>query len=477
MGREVKMRKISVFILSIVMALSILGSTSCTSNEEVSELTVVLNTQTLEPPEFTAETKSTPTETSPAFLIQAEENLRPGVTALYQAFFDGVSPVFVESGADLVAKTWVLHSDHPVVEPTFLWGRVLLSQNDLPIVNEFIDFAISIEGQKVLDEKGLLVLANGLTDQTQNNVLFSQPVKRVISAYGPSTAFVYTVNAKDRLVSASYLGARDPLGQSVMAKMDERFPEIMGDDNFSQDNFNIEQAASLDPDLIIASSRSAWLDSAAQLEIPVFLYDAETPELLKEAVLSTGIMFGPQSNAYAEAWVAYYDGIIHNIQRKTVDIPDEDRVRVLFTGTSPLRVASGEMYQDFVIRAAGGVSVSSSLTGYWNDVNLEQIAIWDPDVIIVPPYGGATIDAIIESPEWQILDAVQAGRVYRMPKLVAPWDTPVPDSVLGIIWMAELLYPDLIDLDCAEEVEYFYHTFYQYQITQEELEMVCQSNE
>lgn len=471
------MRKISIFILCIVIFLSILGSTGCTANEDVVEPTPIVNTKTAEPPEFTEETKTTTTEPRPAFLIQAEENLKPGLTALYQAFFDGDSPVFVESGADLVAKTRIWYSDRPVVEPTFLWGRVLLSQGDLPVVNEFVEFAISIEGQKVLDEGGFLVLANGLTDQVKNNVFFSQPIKRVISAYGTSTAFVYTVNAKDRLVSASYLGAKDPLGQSVMGKMDERFPGIMGDDNFSQDNFNIEQAASLDPDLIIASSRSAWIDSATQLDIPVFLYDAETPERLKDAVLLTGQMFGPQSTAYAEAWVAYYDGIVHHIQRQTVDIPEEDRVRVLFTGTSPLRVTSGEMYQDFIITSAGGLSVSSELTGYWNDVNLEQIAIWDPDVIIVPPYGGATIEAITESPEWQILDAVRAGKVYRMPKLVAPWDTPVPDSVLGIIWMANLLYPDLVELNCRNEVAYFYSTFYQYQITEEELEIVCETYE
>ncbi|MFW5714526.1 MAG: ABC transporter substrate-binding protein, partial [Brevefilum sp.] len=119
-------------------------------------------------------------------------------------------------------------------------------------------------------------------------------------------------------------------------------------------------------------------------------------------------------------------------------------------------------------------SVSADLSGFWNDVNLEQILIWDPDVIIVPPYGGATVSSITESSEWQILDAVQAGRVYQMPKLVVPWDTPSTDSVLGIVWMAQMLHPELVDLDCSNEAEYFYNTFYDYAITDDEIQTICQ---
>jgi iron complex transport system substrate-binding protein len=131
------------------------------------------------------------------------------------------------------------------------------------------------------------------------------------------------------------------------------------------------------------------------------------------------------------------------------------------------------MYQTAMIEAAGGESVSVDLVGYWNDVNLEQIAAWNPDVIVIPPYGGATVEAITDSPEWQILDAVQAGRVYQIPKLVAPWDTPAPDSVLGIIWLAETLYPEEVQLSCAAETETFYNTFYGYDISAEEIADLC----
>ncbi len=312
-----------------------------------------------------------------------------------------------------------------------------------------------------------------LTDQAGRELEIEQPVQRVISTYGPATSFIYAVGAGNQLVSASYLGSRDPFGASVMEKIDPRFQEIMGEEFFTQDDFNLEQAASLNPDLIVASSRSAWLDSASQLDIPIFLVNAETEESLKEAMLLIGQIFGSDSLSQAQAWVEYYDEIVDSVSEETGGIPQNERPRVLFTGTEPLRVASGDMYQTSIIEAAGGDSVSSELTGYWNDVNLEQVALWNPDIIIVPPYGGATVEAITDSPEWQILDAVKEGKVYRMPKLVVPWDTPAPDSVLGIVWMAQLLHPDLVELDCANEATYFYETFYQYSLTVEELNTIC----
>ena len=420
---------------------------------------------------------TTPTmvsEAGAAFTIQAEENLRAPLSALYTRFTEGEDPVFVESGADIQAVNgYEMNTNRPEIPATFLENAVLIPLTESRPAADFITFAISADGQQALIDGGFLPTAVTITDQAGKEVTIQQPVRRVISSYGPTTGFVYNVGAEDRLVSASYLGARDPMGASVMEKIDPRFPGIMGDEQFSQSEFNIEEAAILNPDLILTSARSAWLETAGQLDIPIVLYDAETPKRLKEAVLLTGQLFGPNASAQAQAWVAYYDSVINRVSDQTAEIPSAEQQRVLFTGTEPLRVASGDMYQTFIIESAGGVSVSAELDGYWNDVNLEQVAIWEPDVIIVPPYGGASVGAITDSEEWQILSAVQAGQVYRMPKLVIPWDTPVPDSVLGVVWMAQRLYPDLVDLDCAAEAEYFYNTYYDYALTAEEIDTIC----
>jgi len=408
------------------------------------------------------------------FTIEADENLKNAITLLYQTYFTGETPAFVVSEGELIAtQSYECKNPRPCVRSTFLPDSVLIKMSEVPDIDGFIAFAISTEGQEVLINAGELYRVVKIKDQAGNAAEITQPINRVISTNGSATSFIYSLQAQNRLVSASYLGARDPIGSAVMEKLDPRFPEIMGDEYFSQSDFNVEQAATLNPELIIASARTAWLDTVDQLGIEVFLFDAETPARLKDAMRLTGKIFGPNSEALAESWIAYYEQVVSLIQDQVAAIPEDQRPRVLFTGSEPLRVASGDMYQTDIIQAAGGISVSTELNGYWNDVDLEQVALWNPDVIIVPPYGGATVDAIIQNAEWQILDAVQGGYVYQMPKLVVPWDTPAPDSVLGIVWMAQLINSESLELDCASEADYFYNSFYNYPITTEEISSVC----
>jgi iron complex transport system substrate-binding protein len=403
------------------------------------------------------------------FTIQADEDLRAAVTAVYSALFPDEQPAFVAAGADLRVTAGAVEN----AAAYFLPGVALVPQAGNADVAGFIAFAVSPDGQQALIDVGALPAVVAVTDQAGNLVQVPQPVRRLISAQGPITFLVYGVGAGDRMVAASYLGARDPAGAAAMARIDPRFEEIEGDEFFAQRNFDVEKAASLTPDLILGSARSDWLATIAELGVPIVLFEAETPESLQAAMRLSGQLFGPNAAAQAEAWIAYYNALLETVRTETAAIPAEKRVRVLFTGTEPLRVASGEMYQTAIIEAAGGVSVSSGLFGYWNDVNLEQVAAWNPDVILVPPYGGATTEAITGSPEWQILDAVKNGRVYRMPKLVAPWDTPTPDSVLAIVWLAEILHPGLVSLSCAAETQTFYNTFYGYDITAEEIAALC----
>ena len=90
-------------------------------------------------------------------------------------------------------------------------------------------------------------------------------------------------------------------------------------------------------------------------------------------------------------------------------------------------------------------------------------------MIIITSYGGLTPQEILEDPDWQTIRAVKNGRVYKMPALAAAWDTPVPDSLLGIMWLAHALYPNEINIDLASECRAFYSKFYGYTLSDEEV--------
>lgn len=340
------------------------------------------------------------------------------------------------------------------------------------LARDFLRFAISPAGQQIAIDLGLLPAVVEIVDQSGATVRVPQPVWRIASPYSIATYYVYGVGAADRLVAAGYLGARDPEGKAGMLKLDPNFETIANAvSTLNQQEANIEELAALHPDLILASARTSWLDAAAALGVSILRFEGESPEALQDAMTLLGAVLGPHAAYQAEQFNAYYSRTLGAILAQTQTIAEP--VRVYFSGTNPLRVASGDMYQTAMVEAAGAISVTADLTGYWNDVNLEQVAVWDPDVILFVPYGGANVEAFTGAAEWSAIRAVYEGRVYRLPKLSAPWDTPVPDSILGIIWIAQTLYPDQVSLDCAAETMTFYRLFYGYVMSEGEAQSIC----
>lgn len=382
----------------------------------------------------------------------------------------GDLPVAYECGA-----IGVVHMLLPDLAGRYLSSEDCGSDLSAPAAaaRDFLKWVTGPDGQQVAIELGLLPSEVTVTDQAGVTVTVPQPVRRVVSAYGVAPFYVYVVGAGDRLVAANYIGIRDEQSVAAMTRLDPRFDEISQRiSSMSQGESNLEEIAAVEPDLLLTSARTAWLDAAGELGVPILRFEGETPERLKEAVALVGAVFGPDAAYRAAQFNAFYDEVLGSIRAQMDGI--ENPTRVLFTGTEPLRVASGGMYQTAMIEAAGGVSVSKDAPGNgWQNVNLEQIYTWNPAVIFVPTYGGASVEAFTEDPQWAPIQAVASGNVIQLPRLTGPLDIPAPDSIIGIIWMANKLYPGQLDLDCEALTTEFYNRFYEYAITAEEASTLC----
>ena len=98
--------------------------------------------------------------------------------------------------------------------------------------------------------------------------------------------------------------------------------------------------------------------------------------------------------------------------------------------------------------------------GAGNEVDLEQILLWDPDVIIFAPdscYGD-----IAASEQWQSAGAVARGEYYKTPSGPYGWlsSPPAVQRYLGMLWLGELLYPGYAEYDLQEKVTEYYRLFY-----------------
>ena len=123
------------------------------------------------------------------------------------------------------------------------------------------------------------------------------------------------------------------------------------------------------------------------------------------------------------------------------------------------RIAGGKL----VTSEAGGDGYQSNTFG---TVNIEQVVEWDPEVIFM----GRTVgtDKITKNDQWKEITAVKNGAVYETPHGVFYWDNS-SEQILTIMYVASILHPELFtDLNMVEETKYFYKTFYNYNLTDEE---------
>jgi len=297
-----------------------------------------------------------------------------------------------------------------------------------------------------------------VTDQAGNHVEIETPVKRVVSLYGVATMYLYALGVQDRLVLGTFVGLKpgSPSWEALMS-VDPGLP-----DKYTRTKPSLEEALAREPDLVLAS---LWKDPEATEEfvpfdVPVVILHAEDVEGIRGTTELLGRIFGVEERA--ARLLSYFNAMVRAIASAVAGL-GAARPRTLFVGARPLRVASGEMYQTQLIELAGGEPVAAQLRGYWQDVDIEQLFLWDPEVIFIAPYGKVTPEDLLNDPLWHGISAVRSRRVHKMPRVFAPWDIPTPESFLGLLWMATKLHPD-IGIDVVAEVKAFYREFYGYEL-------------
>lgn len=109
-----------------------------------------------------------------------------------------------------------------------------------------------------------------------------------------------------------------------------------------------------------------------------------------------------------------------------------------------------------------------SSKGTGNEVDMEQILAWDPDVILFAP--GSVYATVAEDEMWKDVRAIQEGNYYEVPFGPYNWlgFPPSAQRYLGMLWMTKLFYGDVADYDMYEKAAEYYELFYHCELTEEQ---------
>jgi iron complex transport system substrate-binding protein len=243
---------------------------------------------------------------------------------------------------------------------------------------------------------------------------------------------------------------------------------------FPDPNPGVEQVAALHPDAVLM--RGVALDAKGEallkVGIKVVYLGLENPEQYRQDIDRIGLLLGNPGRAAAVNF--FYQTRLDRIDRGVSGLSEREKPSVLLGmtlkrgGKIAIEVPAKAWMQTLQVLRAGGRPVwldSAAPSTGWTVVNIEQIARWDADKIILVIWytmdPRATIEELRSDATWKALRAVRDGGIRAYPSDLYGWDTPDPRWILGLTWLARTMHPGLFKtLDMKAEIEAFFGELY-----------------
>ncbi|RLI90756.1 MAG: hypothetical protein DRO89_05280 [Candidatus Altiarchaeales archaeon] len=315
-----------------------------------------------------------------------------------------------------------------------------------------------------------------MTDFRGKTIELSKPAEKtvILAAYWPE--IVVALGKKDAIV-----GIDKATPYNLYVPEEIRKKPVVG----CWDSVNVEELASLKPDVVIAGYyglSNSVIEQIEGLGIPVLDLTPESFEDEIRAIEIMGKAFGAEDKAREIV------DFMKNRRKKIINlaktIPDKKRLKAVFIcGKYLLKgeilVYVNETYAKSM-REAGAIDIGPQMSGeatkfrFGVKVDFEELVKHDPDVILLTTSSSLkTIrqiaNAIISDPKWHVLKAYKTGRVYLVPYgYVRPQEKEVTAavfgwgirSVIGREYVAKALYPDVYkDIDWIADLEYMFKLY------------------
>ena len=207
-----------------------------------------------------------------------------------------------------------------------------------------------------------------------------------------------------------------------------------------------------------------------QLGIPVIFIEAKLSDY-GAAYERLGELLGMEERG---SELSTYCTDVYNKTVTTMEnIPENERVRMAYLlGDNGLNAIAKTSFQAAVVDiVADNVVVVDDVSGKGNgnEISLEQIALWNPDLIVFQT--GSIYDTVGDDPAWAGIAAIDSGNYYQVPNVPYCWlnNPPTVNQLMGLQWLPRLLYPDAFDDSIEDVTRAYYSTMYNYNPTDAEL--------
>lgn len=184
-----------------------------------------------------------------------------------------------------------------------------------------------------------------------------------------------------------------------------------------------------------------------------------------------------------EKLAEYCEKILEKSEKICKELKESEMIKVYYAqGPKGLNSSASGTSHGEIIDMAGGFNVveSNSAGDGRISVNMEQVMIWNPDVILLADriHSASPTEKdpnkLLQSLQdgWKNIKACKKNRVYFVPCI--PYNVldmpPSVNRIIGILWLGDILYPGKFTTDIRKEFVDFYELFYNYKLSEKELD-------
>ncbi|QRN85984.1 ABC transporter substrate-binding protein [Clostridia bacterium] len=239
---------------------------------------------------------------------------------------------------------------------------------------------------------------------------------------------------------------------------------------------NIEEIVRVETDLAFIEKETYYAkgekEKLEMFGIPYFVVDFTDIDSQLFTIESMGEALGEQEKA--AAYVSWYRDMVELVESRVADIPESEKLTVYHSVNEAIRTDPIDSLSTDWIERTGLINVSAHEELEFTDnkyySSLEQILLWDPDLILCNESG---VDEYIRTESaWSSLKAVHDDRVYLLPNGISRWGHMNSIEIpLAMLYTGKIAYPERFeDIDIEEIAEDYYEQFWDYQLTDDELQ-------
>ncbi|MEN6440108.1 MAG: ABC transporter substrate-binding protein [Syntrophobacter sp.] len=307
------------------------------------------------------------------------------------------------------------------------------------------------------------VEAREIVDMAGRRVTVPDTIKKVFTGSPPATYMLYAIDPT-LIVGLNY--PFTPMEKRFLSPAMDTIPVVGG--WFGQGRTpNLETLLDVRPDIMVvwmwkAAGTNAKVEEVAnRLRLPLIYIRLDRLSDYPEAFRFMGELLDRPERARELSQYATH--ALNMIGMVAGAMPEEKRVSVYYAeAPDGLSTECDRSPHVELLALAGGSNIYRCDPK--NDfgmerISIEQVMTADPEVILAQEK--EFVDQVYSDPRWQAIRAVKNKRVHLIPRAPFNWFDRPPSfmRILGLRWLANILYPEHFPLDLASETREFYSLF------------------